>query len=152
MRNMGAKPKPTEDEPAFMDPVTLHAQGHKVVARVKEHIGRILTDTSTAPIRSSQRKMLAPRSLAGRRGMCSPTASQSRDGAHIHSSAYRNPDQLQESSVVVVGAGNSGVQIAAELAATRLTCSSGVRRSRFVQVQPRITLAVFPAHNAALMT
>jgi len=33
----------------------------------------------------------------------------------IHSSAYRNPGQLPEGSVLVVGAGSSGVQIADEL-------------------------------------
>ena len=33
----------------------------------------------------------------------------------IHSSAYRNPDQLAEGAVLVVGAGSSGVQIADEL-------------------------------------
>lgn len=35
----------------------------------------------------------------------------------LHSSGYRNPEQLPDGCVVVVGAGNSGVQIAAELAA-----------------------------------
>jgi putative flavoprotein involved in K+ transport len=34
----------------------------------------------------------------------------------IHSSGYRNPAQLQEGAVLVVGAGSSGVQIADELA------------------------------------
>ncbi|HWA48298.1 MAG TPA: NAD(P)/FAD-dependent oxidoreductase, partial [Dongiaceae bacterium] len=33
----------------------------------------------------------------------------------IHSSAYRNPGQLPEGAVLVVGAGSSGVQIADEL-------------------------------------
>ncbi len=33
----------------------------------------------------------------------------------IHSSAYRNPDQLPEGAVLVVGAGSSGTQIADEL-------------------------------------
>jgi putative flavoprotein involved in K+ transport len=33
----------------------------------------------------------------------------------IHSSAYRNPTQLPEGAVLVVGAGSSGVQIASEL-------------------------------------
>lgn len=39
------------------------------------------------------------------------------DGAimQIHSSAYRNPDQLPEGAVMVVGAGSSGAQIADEL-------------------------------------
>jgi putative flavoprotein involved in K+ transport len=36
--------------------------------------------------------------------------------AQIHSSGYRNPAQLQEGAVLVVGAGSSGVQIADELA------------------------------------
>ena len=37
-------------------------------------------------------------------------------GIHqIHSSAYRNPDQLPKGTVLVVGAGSSGVQIADEL-------------------------------------
>src|SRR6185312_15889857 len=42
------------------------------------------------------------------------------DGAvqmQIHSSAYRNPTQLPDGAVLVVGAGSSGVQIADELAA-----------------------------------
>ncbi len=46
----------------------------------------------------------------------------------IHSNAYRNPDQLPEGPVLVVGAGASGAQIAAEL----------VRRKR------RVYLAVGP--------
>ncbi len=33
----------------------------------------------------------------------------------IHSSAYRNPEQLPDGGVLVVGAGSSGVQIAAEI-------------------------------------
>ncbi|MFE6307616.1 flavin-containing monooxygenase [Nocardiopsis sp. NPDC057823] len=35
----------------------------------------------------------------------------------LHSSAYRNPDQLPEGAVLVVGSGSSGVQIADELRA-----------------------------------
>lgn len=34
----------------------------------------------------------------------------------MHSSAYRNPDQLPDGAVLIVGAGSSGVQIADELA------------------------------------
>ena len=37
------------------------------------------------------------------------------DVMQMHSSAYRNPDQLPEGAVLVVGAGSSGVQIADEL-------------------------------------
>jgi putative flavoprotein involved in K+ transport len=45
--------------------------------------------------------------------------------AQLHSSHYRNPDQLAEGDVLVVGAGNSGAEIAVELAATRRTHLSG---------------------------
>jgi len=43
----------------------------------------------------------------------------------LHSSEYRNPDQLQEGGVLVVGAGNSGAEIAVEQAATRRAYLSG---------------------------
>lgn len=50
------------------------------------------------------------------------------DVVQVHSSAYRNPDQLPEGTVLVVGAGNSGLQIATELAATRpVTVAVGSR-------------------------
>lgn len=46
----------------------------------------------------------------------------------LHSSAYRNPGQLPDGRVLVVGGGNSGCQIAAELAAThRVTLAQGQR-------------------------
>jgi putative flavoprotein involved in K+ transport len=44
---------------------------------------------------------------------------------HIHSDAYRNPDQLREGPVLVVGAGNSGAEIALELAPTRRVWLAG---------------------------
>jgi putative flavoprotein involved in K+ transport len=43
----------------------------------------------------------------------------------LHSSAYRNPSQLPEADVLVVGAGNSGAEISVDLAATRMTYLSG---------------------------
>lgn len=44
-----------------------------------------------------------------------------RSVVQMHSSQYRSPDQLPGGDVIVVGGGNSGVQIAAELAQTRRT-------------------------------
>jgi putative flavoprotein involved in K+ transport len=47
----------------------------------------------------------------------------------LHSAAYRNPEHLPDGPVLVVGGGNSGVQIAAELAATRpVTLALGKRQ------------------------
>jgi putative flavoprotein involved in K+ transport len=43
----------------------------------------------------------------------------------IHSSAYKNPSQLQEGSVLVVGAGNSGADIAMEVAKSHPTWMAG---------------------------
>jgi putative flavoprotein involved in K+ transport len=45
--------------------------------------------------------------------------------AQLHSRDYRNPGQLPAGEVLVVGAGNSGAEIAVELAATRRTYLSG---------------------------
>jgi putative flavoprotein involved in K+ transport len=44
-----------------------------------------------------------------------PIISGQDDICQIHSSAYRNPNQLPDGAVLVVGAGSSGVQIADEL-------------------------------------
>jgi putative flavoprotein involved in K+ transport len=41
------------------------------------------------------------------------------DVVQLHSSEYRNPSQLPDGPALVVGGGNSGLQIARELAATR---------------------------------
>jgi putative flavoprotein involved in K+ transport len=46
-------------------------------------------------------------------------------GPGIHSSEYRRPSQLADGDVLVVGAGNSGADIALELAATRRVLLSG---------------------------
>ena len=43
----------------------------------------------------------------------------------LHSSEYRSPSQLQEGGVLVVGVGNSGAEIAFELARTRPTWLAG---------------------------
>ncbi|PJF41425.1 MAG: portal protein [Chloroflexi bacterium] len=43
----------------------------------------------------------------------------------LHSSEYRNPSQLQDGDVLIVGAGNSGVEIALDIADKRRTWLSG---------------------------
>jgi putative flavoprotein involved in K+ transport len=46
----------------------------------------------------------------------------------VHSSVYRSPGQLQEGDVLVVGAGNSGAEIALELAGSHRTWLAGPRK------------------------
>jgi putative flavoprotein involved in K+ transport len=46
----------------------------------------------------------------------------------LHSSAYRNPSQLREGGVLVVGAGNSGADISLEVAPSHPTWLSGPDR------------------------
>jgi putative flavoprotein involved in K+ transport len=55
------------------------------------------------------------------------------ENVQLHSSAYRNPDQLPEADVLVVGAGNSGAEISVDLAATRHTYLSG-RNAGYIPV------------------
>jgi putative flavoprotein involved in K+ transport len=50
----------------------------------------------------------------------------------IHSSEYKNPSQLQEGSVLVVGGGNSGAQIAVELSSLKNTYISVSNKPRFL--------------------
>jgi putative flavoprotein involved in K+ transport len=47
------------------------------------------------------------------------------DIVQLHSSAYRNPSQLREGSVLIVGAGNSGAEIAMEVVCTHPTWLAG---------------------------
>ena len=56
-----------------------------------------------------------------------PTFAQELDESiiQLHSKEYRNPSQIQEGGVLVVGAGNSGAEIAIELARDHQTWLSG---------------------------
>ncbi|WP_458210929.1 flavin-containing monooxygenase [Haladaptatus sp. NG-SE-30] len=52
-------------------------------------------------------------------------AELSDDVVQLHTSDYRNPDQLQDGDVLVVGAGNSGAEIALDVASKHTTWLSG---------------------------
>lgn len=56
----------------------------------------------------------------------------SKDIVQLHSSSYKNPSQLKDGNVLVVGAGNSGAQIAVELANTHKTYLSTSGKLRFL--------------------
>lgn len=56
----------------------------------------------------------------------------SREITQLHSSEYRNPTQLQDGPVLVVGSGNSGAQIAVELSESHETYLSVSQTIRFM--------------------
>ncbi|WP_445401734.1 flavin-containing monooxygenase [Zobellella sp. An-6] len=77
------------------------------------------TDRPGFTIETSEGVILANRVVAAtgpfQHPAIPPIAPQGEALHQIHSSAYRNPDQLPAGAVLVVGAGSSGVQIADEL-------------------------------------
>ncbi len=105
------------------------------VIRLHRAGGVFVAETTTGPVTARQVVVAtgpfsAPRvpELAG--GL-------SPDVVRLHSSAYRRPEDLPEGRVLVVGAGNSGVQIAEELAATGRTVSLAIgTRPRTVPQRP----------------
>ncbi|GIN84369.1 putative oxidoreductase CzcO [Heyndrickxia sporothermodurans] len=56
----------------------------------------------------------------------------SQNVVQLHSSAYKNPSQLKGGAVLVVGGGNSGSQIAAEVSQSHLTYLSVSQNIRFL--------------------
>lgn len=55
-----------------------------------------------------------------------------KDIFQIHAAHYKNPTQLKEGTTLIVGAGNSGVQIATELAESREVYLSVGKRMKFL--------------------
>jgi putative flavoprotein involved in K+ transport len=63
----------------------------------------------------------------------------------LHSSQYRHPSQLQDGAVLVVGAGNSGAEIAFELSRTHPTYLSGKPQGQIpVRHGPTAARYIFP--------
>src|SRR6478736_6342075 len=61
-----------------------------------------------------------------------PNKDVSKDIFQIHAAHYRNSSQLKEGTTLIVGAGNSGVQIATELAESREVYLSVGKRMKFL--------------------
>jgi len=65
-------------------------------------------------------------------GLLDPTIAQ------VHSNEYHNPTHLQEGNVLIVGAGNSGAEIALEVAQTRPTWLAGRDTGHLPKTYPPI--------------
>lgn len=84
------------------------------VTRLQRDEGALLLTTDAGRIRASH---VVVATGAYRHPHVPPLAATiSEDIFSCHSSTYRNPSQLQPGNVLVVGAGNSGTQIATEIA------------------------------------
>ncbi|MDB6145842.1 MAG: FAD-dependent oxidoreductase [Pseudomonas sp.] len=84
------------------------------VKRVERNVGRpgFTVETSEGMIEANR---VVAATGPFQRPVIPPIAPQDSGFMQIHSAEYRNPQQLPEGAVLVVGAGSSGVQIADEL-------------------------------------
>ena len=103
-------------------------RGGVTVRRVVPTAGGWLLDTTSGPLTATD-VVVATGDLA-HPSIPAAAADLPPDLVTLHTSAYRNPAQLPAGAVLVVGAGPSGQQIAAELAASGRRVHLAVGRHR----------------------
>jgi putative flavoprotein involved in K+ transport len=119
---------PTKDEmadylEAYAARFQLPVQGGATVNRVSKRDGRYMVDAG--PRRFEADCVVA--AMANYQKPRLPFFSLELDShiVQMHSSEYRNPSQFQKGAVLIAGAGNSGSEIAMELASSHRTSMSG---------------------------
>jgi putative flavoprotein involved in K+ transport len=119
---------PTKDEMAdylvsYVERFELPIRTGVTVERLERHDGSFLLTTNLGPI-VADRVIVA---TGANRVPKVPSFAADLDPAivQMHSSEYRNPSQLRSGRVLVVGVGNSGAEIALELAGTHRTILAG---------------------------
>jgi putative flavoprotein involved in K+ transport len=122
---------PTKDEMA--DYLESYAQRFALPVRTGVHVDRLGRDGSTYIVSAGARRFEAANVIvatgAHREGRISTLARDlDPSTVQLHSSQYRNPSQLQPGGVLVVGAGNSGGDIALELSNTHPVWLAGPDR------------------------
>ncbi|HEY1370737.1 MAG TPA: NAD(P)-binding domain-containing protein [Gaiellaceae bacterium] len=120
---------PTKDE--MGDYLEAYAQRFELpvrtgvrVSRLSKQGGRFAIEASGGACFTADRVVVASGAYAAPH-VPAFAAELDPDVVQLHSSEYRNPGQLREGGVLVVGAGNSGAEIAYELVAGRPTWISG---------------------------
>jgi putative flavoprotein involved in K+ transport len=119
---------PTRDEMA--DYLETYASALELPVRLGVHVTELSERTGRFVISTNQGGLEANNvvvATGAHRDPRLPPFANELDPAitQLHSTAYRNPAQLRDGPVLVVGAGNSGADIALELAASRATWLSG---------------------------
>ena len=137
---------PTKDE--MGDYLQAYAELFSLPVRMGAHVERVAQHDGRFVVELGDERLEAPSvvvATGAHRVPKLPPFARELDPriVQLHTSAYRNPAQLQEGDVLVVGVGNSGAEIAYELAETRrcllagtsngeIPVPHGSRRSRVV--------------------
>ena len=119
---------PTKDEMAdYLESYAAHfslpVRARTRVTKLSKRDGTFIVDTDSGSIAADQVVVAMATYQASR----IPRLAKELDPSivQLHSGAYRNPAQLREGGVLLVGAGNSGAEIAIEVARTHPTWMSG---------------------------
>lgn len=119
---------PTKDEMA--DYLENYVRHFELPVRTGMRVERVRRDGNRYTVTAGGQQMTADHvviAMATYQQPRLPACAASLDPAitQMHSSEYMNPGQLQPGDVLIVGAGNSGAEIAVELARTRRVFLSG---------------------------
>jgi putative flavoprotein involved in K+ transport len=119
---------PTKDEMAdYLEAYAAHfdlpVQTGTRVERLSKSDDTFLLETNRGPIEARQVVV----AMASYQGPRIPQFARELDAGivQLHSSEYRSPSQLREGPVLLVGAGNSGAEIAMEISRSHPTSMSG---------------------------
>jgi putative flavoprotein involved in K+ transport len=119
---------PTKDEMA--DYLEAYAKRFALPVESNVHVERLSREGDRYLIEAGDRRFVASHVVVAMATYQKPRVPDfarelDRGIVQLHSSDYRNPGQLREGPVLVVGAGNSGAEIAREVAATHETWMAG---------------------------
>ncbi len=141
---------PTKDEVA--DYLEAYAERFKLPVRTGVSVTRLSRDGGHFVVDTSDGHRISADDVVVATGYdhtpkIPPFAAELDPGiVQLHSKEYRRPSQLQPGPALVVGVGNSGVEIGLELAQTRPTMLSGRFRRAPIgpSRHPLLTLAIIP--------
>jgi putative flavoprotein involved in K+ transport len=119
---------PTKDETA--DYLEAYARAFELPVRTGGRVDRLSKVGDQFVVRAGEHKLFAENVVVATGAFNNPRVPAfarelDESIAQLHSKEYRNPSQIQEGGVLVVGAGNSGAEIAIELARHHQTWLSG---------------------------
>jgi putative flavoprotein involved in K+ transport len=119
---------PTKDQVA--DYLEAYATRFQFPVRAGVRVGRLSRDDGKFVVAEGDRSWKADNVVVAMSSFQVPrvppfAASLSPDIVQLHAAGYRNPSQLQDGGVLVVGAGNSGAEIALEVASRHPTWLAG---------------------------